>query len=198
MFLWAANFQGLTVSFAHLSTLSRTFIARYICLTKNTGFFTRGGIYPFLLYPTHVFFILFFFYAIVRLILDVVPFYRAHHRTLNTASIYHVLTTYHRTLKQCRSLPCTHTHVMRCPVHMQCKMSLHVISCHMHNECYMDNTIHTTYQCHGQSHHLHMTSINHSIHINLSCKHISTFTFNMSFYDQTMTHTSKPCNGHCT
>ena len=27
--------------------------------------------------------------------------------------------------------------------------------------------------------------------------HISTFTFNMSFYDQAMTHTSKPCNGHC-
>ena len=28
-------------------------------------------------------------------------------------------------------------------------------------------------------------------------EHISTFTFNMSFYDQAMTHTSKPCNGHC-
>ena len=84
------------------------------------------------------------------------------------------------------------------PVHMKCKMPLHVISFHMHNECYMDNTIHTTYRCHGQSHHLHMTSINHFIHINLSCKHISTFTFNMSFYDQAMTHTSKPCNGHCT
>ena len=81
---------------------------------------------------------------------------------------------------------------------MQCKMSLHVISCHMHNECYMDNTIHTTYRCHGQSHHLHMTSINHFIHVNLSCQHISTFTLNMSFYDQAMTHTSKPCNGHCT
>ena len=28
--------------------------------------------------------------------------------------------------------------------------------------------------------------------------HILTFTFNMSFYDQAMTHTSKPYNGHCT
>ena len=62
----------------------------------------------------------------------------------------------------------------------------------------MDNTIHTPYRCQGQSHHLHMTSINHFIHVNISCKHISIFTFNMSFYDQEMTHTSKPCNGHCT
>ena len=62
-------------------------------------------------------------------------------------------------------LPCTHTHVMRCLVHKCNAMPLHVISCHMHNECYMDNTIHTTYRCHGQSHHLHMASINHFIHI---------------------------------
>ena len=46
MFLWVTNFRGLTASFARLSTLSRTFIVGYICLTKNTGFFTRGGIYP--------------------------------------------------------------------------------------------------------------------------------------------------------
>ena len=95
VFLWVANFRGLTVGFACLLKLSRTFIARYIYLTKNTGFFTRGGIYPFLLYPTHVFFISFFFYTIVRLILDVVPFYQAHHQTPNTMSIYHVLTRYH-------------------------------------------------------------------------------------------------------
>ena len=93
---------------------------------------------------------------------------------------------------------------------MQYKMPFHVISCHMHNECYMDNTIHTTnecymdntihttYRCHGQSNHLDMTSINHFIHVNLSCKHISTFTFNMSFYDQAIAHTRKPCNGHFT
>ena len=58
-----------------LPTLSRTFIAGYICLTKNTGFFTRGGIYPFFLYPRRVFFISFFLYATMRLILDIVPFY---------------------------------------------------------------------------------------------------------------------------
>ena len=97
VFLCVANFWGLTAGFARLPTLLQTFIAGYICLTKNTGFFTRGGIYPFLLYPTHVFFIFFFFYETVRIILDVVPFYQAHHRTPNTVSIYHVLTTYHQT-----------------------------------------------------------------------------------------------------
>ena len=131
MFLWVANFRGLTVGFTRLLTLLRTFITGYICLTKNTGFFTRGGINPFLLYPTHVFFIFFFFYATVRLILDVVPFTELtiEHRTPNIVSTYHVLTTYHRTPNivsistmhsqhtiehqtQCRSLPCTHTHVM--------------------------------------------------------------------------------------
>ena len=43
--------------------------------------------------------------------------------------------------------------------------------------------------CHGQSHQLHMTSINHFIHVNITYKHISTFTFNMSVYNQVMTHT---------
>ena len=42
-------------------------------------------------------------------------------------------------------------------------------------------------RCHGQSHHLHMTSI--LIHVNISYNHISTFTCNMSFYVQAMTHT---------
>ena len=113
VFLWVANFRGLTAGFACLPTLSRTFIARYICLTKNTWFFTRGGIYPYLLYQTHVFFISFFFYATVRLILNVVPFYRAHHRTPNTMSIYHVLTTYHQT-PNIVSISTMHSH--SCPM----------------------------------------------------------------------------------
>ena len=75
LFLWVSNFRSLNVGFARLPTLLRTFIAGYIYLTKNTGFFIQWGIYPYLLYPTHVFFISFFFYATVRLILDVVPFY---------------------------------------------------------------------------------------------------------------------------
>ena len=35
VFLWVANFLGLTVGFASLSTLSSTFISGYICLMKN-------------------------------------------------------------------------------------------------------------------------------------------------------------------
>ena len=102
VFLWVAIFRGLIAGFARLPTFSRTFIAGYICLTKNTGFFfTRGGIYPFLLYPTHIFFISFFFYAIVRLILNIVPFYRAHHRTPNTV----LISTMHS--YPCHAMSCT-------------------------------------------------------------------------------------------
>ena len=86
VFFSVMNFRGLTAGSTCRPTLSRTFIARYIFLTKNIGFFTRVGICPYLLYPTHVFFISFYFYETVRLIFDVVPFYRAHHRTPNTVS----------------------------------------------------------------------------------------------------------------
>ena len=87
VFLWVENFRGLSIGFARLPKLSRTFIAGYICLTKNTGLLTRWGIYPYFLYPTHIFFISFFFYATMKLILDVVPICRVHHRTPNTVSI---------------------------------------------------------------------------------------------------------------
>ena len=45
VFLLVANFRGLTACFASLSILSRAFIVRHICITKNNGAFTRGGIY---------------------------------------------------------------------------------------------------------------------------------------------------------
>ena len=47
----------------------------------------------------------------------------------------------------------------------------------------------TLTRCHGQSQHLHMTSIHHFIHVNILCTHISTSAYNMSFYVQAMTHT---------
>ena len=40
VFFWVANFRGLTVGFTRLPTLSRTFTIGYICLIKNTRFFT--------------------------------------------------------------------------------------------------------------------------------------------------------------
>ena len=55
VFLWVANFRGLTVGLACLSTLSRTFIAGYIYLTKNNGFFTRGVSIP-TCYTQHTYF----------------------------------------------------------------------------------------------------------------------------------------------
>ena len=44
-------------------------------------------------------------------------------------------------------------------------------------------------RCHRQSYHLHMTSIHLFIHVNILCTHISTSTYNMSFYVQAITHT---------
>ena len=73
-----------------------------------------------------------FFYATVRLILDVVPFYLAHHQTPNTVSMYHVLMTYHRTPKTV-SISTMHSHprhAMSCAYAMQnsttCYLMLHV------------------------------------------------------------------------
>ena len=75
VFLWVANFRGLTAGFARLSKLSWAFTVRHICITKNTGAFTRGGIYPCLLLP----YTYFHFHVYNRVtLLDVVPPYRAH------------------------------------------------------------------------------------------------------------------------
>ena len=75
VFLWVVNFRGLTAGFASLPTLSRVFTVRHICITKNNGAFTRGGIYPYLLLPDTYF----HFHVYNRAtLLDVVPPYQAH------------------------------------------------------------------------------------------------------------------------
>ena len=51
VFLWVANFQGLTSGFASLPTLSRAFTVGHICITKTNEAFNRGGVYPYLLIP---------------------------------------------------------------------------------------------------------------------------------------------------
>ena len=95
-------------------------------------------------------------HATVSLNLDIIPFYRAHHRTPNTVSINHVFTTYieiqhsvdlpcphdiHRTSNTMSiyhgrtpntvSTPTMHSHPTRCDASCinAMKMSLHVISC---------------------------------------------------------------------
>ena len=75
VFLWVANFQGLTAGFACLPTLSRAFTIGHICITRNTEAFTRGGIYPCLLLPDTYFH--FHVYNQATL-LEVVPSYRAY------------------------------------------------------------------------------------------------------------------------
>ena len=68
-------------------------------------------------------------------------------------------------------------------------MPLQVIPCHMHNECYMDNSTHSYCQCIMENYiYMHTISIHHFTYVNISYKHILAFTFNMSFYDQAMTH----------
>ena len=74
VFLWVANFRGLTAGFASLPTLSRAFTVRHICITKNNGAFTGRGVYLYLLIPDTYFH--FHLYNRATL-LDVVPPYRA-------------------------------------------------------------------------------------------------------------------------
>ena len=73
MFIWVTNFRGLTAGFARLPTVSRTFIAGYIRLTKNKiwvfhpGGGGGGGIYPILLHPHTRDLVLLLFYTTVSL-----------------------------------------------------------------------------------------------------------------------------------
>ena len=60
VFLWVANFWGLTVCFVRLPTLLQTFITRYMSLTKNIGFFHSRGYLSLLAIPnTRIFYFLF-------------------------------------------------------------------------------------------------------------------------------------------
>ena len=68
-----------------------------------------------------------------------------------------------------------------------CHCMLYHVTCIMNATWTTQSTLLT--RCHGQSHHLHMTFIYHFLHVNISYNHISTFTCNMSFYVQVMTHT---------
>ena len=91
-FLWVVNFWYLTAS----SAIPDTFMAFHrwgLCLTIIDGFFTRGGIYPFLLrLDTY-----FLFHETVRLYWTLSHLPSPPNQTLNPMSIYQ---------------PCTHTHEM--------------------------------------------------------------------------------------
>ena len=101
--LWAANFWGLTTSFARLPTLSWAFTIGNIS-TTYIGSFTRWGIYPFLLLP-HTYF--YFYVCNHATLLDVTQ----RHRFQQSITKHSV-----------DSHPC---HAMS-PCIMQCNAPLHV------------------------------------------------------------------------
>ena len=123
-FLWVANFRGLTEGFACLPTLSRAFTIGHICITKNNGSFTRGGIYPYLLLLDTYF----HFHVCNRVtLLDVVPQYRVHHQTPNVVLIHTM-----------------HSHPFHAMSSCICNAMCHFMSipCQIYDECYMDNSTH--------------------------------------------------------
>ena len=69
VFLWVENFLGLSVGFARLPTLLRTYITGCICLTENKiwVFHPRGGICPILLHLNTLDLVLLLFYTTVSL-----------------------------------------------------------------------------------------------------------------------------------
>ena len=122
-------------------------------------------------YPTHIFI---FMYTTVR------PCGTLSHCTEPTQSNTKCSVDYNYALTP-----------MSCdfPVH-KCNVMRHCMLYHatcIMNVTWAHNSTPLT-RCHGKSHHLHMTSIHHFIHVNISGMHISTSTYNMLFYIQATTH----------
>ena len=155
VFLWIANFWGLTKGFASLHTLSRAFTFGHICITKNNGAFTREGIYPYLLLlDTH-----FHFHVYNRVtLLDVVV-----SSPPNQTPIAMLIITMH-------SHP---FHVMSpCICNAMCYFML--IPCHIYDECYMDNSINAYHPC-IMDNYINQHKISKRSHI--SCQHIFTHIY---------------------
>ena len=96
-----------------------------LCLTIIGGFFTRGGIYPFLLIPNTYF----LFHATVRLCWTLSHLLSPPNQTPNAVSIYQ---------------QCTHTHEMRCfpcICNAKCHYMLSHVTCIIH---YMEQFINST------------------------------------------------------
>ena len=80
--------------------------------------------------------------------------------------------------------PCTYTHEMRCflcifNVMHHCMF----IPCRIYDECYMDNSTHAYHQCIMNNYiNKHIMFIQYFILVNISCTHISTSTYNVSFH----------------
>ena len=120
------GFLGSQARTSHaFPTISRTFIAGCICLTKNIGFFTRWGIYIFFLCPTHVFFML------------------CNHGTHFGRCPFIELTTHSPRMMN----DYNHAHTpdsMRCTHAYAMQNANACISCYMYNEHYMEQFINCT------------------------------------------------------
>ena len=120
VFLWVANFRGLTTGFA---LLSLAFTVGHICITKNTEAFTRGGYLSLLAIPRHIFSF---------------PCIQSCEFVGRCPSVLSLPSNTKHCVDHNHALPPIKCDV---PVHMQCNVPLHDISCHMYNEFHMDNYI---------------------------------------------------------
>ena len=143
-----------------------------LCLTTVEGSFTRGGVYPYFLIPD--------------------TFSLPLYSTVRLCWILSHLTEPTQLNTKCNVDSSTmHLHPFNAMPPCICNAMRHCML--YHTTCIM-NTTWTTQSTpltvhHGQSHHLHMTSIHHFTHVNISCTHISISTSNMPVYVQAMTHT---------
>ena len=152
-----------------------------IYIATCTGYFTRGGVYPYLLLLDTYFH---FHVSNRATLLDFVQWYRVHQSITNHGvHSYHVLTP------------------MSCDVPMhKCNLIRHCMSipCHIYDECYMDNLIYA-YNMHlKQLSHMLIISKHHSFNVNMVA-HMLTFVQHnnmISPYEAIQTGNKGPQTGH--
>ena len=117
MHLWAMNFRVLTIG--RHPPFQRFLDFHHRLRLNQSGFFTRGGIYPFFICPTHIFFMLcnddtHFGYCPITELTTYSP------RIMNDHNHAHTPNT------------------MRCPRAYAMQHANACISCYMYNEHYME------------------------------------------------------------
>ena len=123
MYLWATDFRVLTAGCR--APFQRFLDFHYWLRLNQSGFFTRGGIYPFLLCLTHVFFML------------------CNHETHFGHYPITELTTH--SLRMMNNYNHAYTpNTMQCPRAYAMQNANACISCYMYNEHYMEQFINRT------------------------------------------------------
>ena len=136
--LWVVDIWCHTMGFTNPDTFT-AFHRWGLCLTIIDESFTLGGIYPNLLIPS-AYCLLPFSYP-MQLIWMLSLKSSPPNLTPNVVLINNrVPTTHHRIPKQCRSLPCSHTHVMRCSSAYAMQVCHCNFSCSMNDAHYMNHS----------------------------------------------------------